>query len=268
MTSRSGSSWLDSSSTLADVVEDEKYDAQYMYQPGRTYHPLVRLWDKLRGGWPYQPLDGGSDTESSVGRHEIEAQFRAHFLSGGESVHDFDRSPMVEYNNLIKIPVRKLPKQAGPIYGVLSGFYRLRWRNIFRHAFCAVDPVADGRYILLQLPCDHDSFSWLWATMESIEDDGARPQLLVAPVIPGVIEVLATDKISLPARFRKPDVLPHGIFSRQAAFHCKDRAPYREIISSTLSNPNRIIKDMVESLTLTPCPWSVVDYEITYHPRS
>ncbi|KAL9005873.1 MAG: hypothetical protein Q9188_001381 [Gyalolechia gomerana] len=262
-------SWFDSSSTLSDQVEEEKHDAQYMYQPVRTHQPLIRLWDRIHGGWPYQPLDGSSGTESSVGRHDIEAYFREHFLSCGETVHDFDRCPMVEYNDLIKIPARKLPKQAQHIFGVLSGFCKLHWRNILCRTFRgAVGPVIDSRYIVLQLPCDDDSFNWLWGLMGSIQDDGARPQLLAAPVIPGVIEVVADKKILLPANFRKPDVLPHGILSRQAAFHCKDRAPYREVISGTLSNPNRIIKDMLESFTLTPCPWSVVDHQITYHPRS
>lgn len=262
-------SWFDSSSTLSDQVEDEKHDAQQIYQPGRTHRPLIRLWDRIHGGWPYQQLDGSSDIESSVGPHNIEAHFREHFLTCCGTVHDFDRSPMVEYKDLIKIPVRQLPKQAGHIFGVLSGVCKVRWRGILRTspAVDPRDPAIDSPYVLLQLPCDDDSFNWLWSVMESVQLHGARPQLLAAPVIPGVIEVLASEEIPLPAKYRMPDVLPHGLLSRQAAFHCKDRAPYREIISSTFSNPNRIIKDMVESFTLTPCPWSVVDCEITYHSR-
>ncbi|KAI4188269.1 MAG: hypothetical protein LQ346_005348 [Caloplaca aetnensis] len=263
------SSWFDSSSTLSDQVEDEKFEAQQDYLPECTRRQCLPLWDEFHGRWPYQPLDGSSDVASSVGPQHIKAHFRESFLACGGTLYDFDRSPMVEYKDLIKIPVRKLPKHAGHIVGVLGGFCRLRWRGILRQTSHAVDPqdpgATDGAYTLLQLPCNDDTFNWLWGVMESIELSGARPQLLAAPVIPGVIEVLANENIPLPAEFRKPDVLPHGILSRQVAFHCKDRAPYREIISSTLSNPNRIIKDMMESFALTPCRWSVVDCEITYH---
>ncbi|KAL8764070.1 MAG: hypothetical protein Q9184_000281 [Pyrenodesmia sp. 2 TL-2023] len=258
-------SWFDSSSTLSDQVEAEKHRAQHIYQPGRTHRPLIRLWNRIHGGWPYQQLEGGSsEIESSVGPHGIEAHFREHFLTCGENVLDFDRNPMVEYKDLVKIPGRQLPKQAGHIFGVLSEVCKVHWRGILRRTFSAVN-AQDQAYVLLQLPCNDDSFNWLWGVMESVQMKGARPQLLAAPVIPGVIEVLANEQIPLPANFRKPDVLPHGILSRQVAFHCKDRVPYRDIISSTFSNPNRIIKDMVESFTLTACPWSVVDCEITYH---
>lgn len=172
---------------------------------------------------------------------------------------DFHRLKMVEYRALRKVTIRDLWKQGPHILDVLA---------ITRNMLKRKDHGLNIEYKIAQLPYTEENFEWL--TKQMTENHFAQyiPYILAVPVTSEVIEVIVNERVILPTNHVIPEVLPHGVICRQAAFQSKHRLAYKMGIPKPFRTTNKIIKDMAESLTLTPCPWSIVNNKITLADQS
>ncbi|KAL8655920.1 MAG: hypothetical protein Q9210_000590 [Variospora velana] len=190
--------------------------------------------------------------------------FREHFFSQHTVHRGLDRCPPVDYMGLEKVSVRGLTTQAGHISGVIAGIRSLQWRELLGRSISGILSPTPCDYQIVQLPCNDETFAWLWSIMIRGESTSLTPRVIAVPVTYGIIEVIVAKNEGLPESHYKPQSMAPGIMGRQAAFHPQVRKLYGKIISAMTANVNHIMKDIVESLTLVPCRWSVVDNSIAY----
>lgn len=237
-------SWNSSSSTLCD-----KKSQQDWYSSSSTPRSLDGQ-KRFSFFEPFQKFGGISYRQLSDDDDAINV-LRQYFVHG----RDLCRQQMVEYKALRKVTVRDLWKQGPHIFDVLAATRKILVSSRKDHRL-------DIEYQIAQLPCNEQSFGWLREQMTEDHATDNIPYILAVPVTSEVIEVIVNKKVVLPKDHVIPESLPHGVLSRQAAFQYKHRSPYKMSIPEPLLTTKHIIKDMVESLTLAPCPWSVVNNEI------